>query len=592
MIEREPHKRRRDTDTRWPKGRGRPFRDRERRLSRKRAGRLRYDPQCDGGPSGVIRAPVVPFVWRGIEDRSRRACVGVGSGLVQQCLRRPSVGEPLRGDEESGEPNADNGLNALGRGWRRGRATYIANRCSTYLTFYQSALGLSFPTPRVGMLGCLKPCIHLAATLPIELKQSKEEMAMRYPAYREVQIGEPDANSEFFASLRTRKRAVFLDSFFTMPNLPLSDFETGAKYLIYGQKGIGKTSVLRYLQDSAGDASVEFIIFKKALLEEIDLADFSKIPLMVDEQEIQRFRHYHHLLKRMLIFILVSKLSNVSFVDDGISGVDDEPTRSLLTRIFGAGATDALKLAVDSASDVFNSLGVDLRKTTSDRVLLEGTRLLKRTNDSLLKYLVHRAKTNSKRIRVYVDEIHFAYRSEDSLQQDAMLVRDTILAVQSLNDRFAEEQVDIILYVAVRSEYLEHPIISTADINHAVESVGFELTYSNFPPTRSHPLFDLMYLRFRDAIGEGFDKDTFFVVYLSSIEADKFLKRTWSKPRDMIRFFSCAKKLYPNRSSLSMAEQNTVWRNYSQEAWKEIKSAASPFLPPPAISKFEETMRG
>ena len=415
---------------------------------------------------------------------------------------------------------------------------------------------------------------------------------MRYPAYRDIQIGEPDANSEYFASLRTKKRAVFLDSFFNMPSLPLSDFESGAKYLIYGQKGIGKTSVLRYLQDRAGDASVEFIIFKKALLEEIDLAEFSKIPLMVDEQEIQRFKHYHHLIKRMLIFIVLSKLSSTSVTDTDINEVDDESARSLLSRILGIGAADALKLAVDSASDVFNSLGVDLKRTTSDRVLLEGTRLLKRTNDSLLKYLIRRTKTRAVKIRIYVDEIHFAYRSEDSLQQDAMLVRDTILAVQSLNDRFAEEQVDIILYVAVRSEYLEHPIISTADINHAVESVGFELTYSNFPPVRSHPLFDLIYLRFRDAIGGNFDKDTFFVVYLSGIEEDMFLKRTWSKPRDIIRFFSCAKKLYPYRSSLSPVEQNTVWRNYSQEAWKEIKSAASPFLPPPAISRFEEALRG
>ena len=99
----------------------------ERRSSRKRAGRLRYDPQCDGDPSGVIREPAVPFTWRGIEYRSRRACAGVGSGLVPQCLRRPSVGGPPRGDEESGKHNADNNLDALHWRWRGARATYIAN---------------------------------------------------------------------------------------------------------------------------------------------------------------------------------------------------------------------------------------------------------------------------------------------------------------------------------------------------------------------------------------------------------------------------------------------------------------------------------
>ena len=217
---------------------------------------------------------------------------------------------------------------------------------------------------------------------------------------------------------------------------------------------------------------------------------------MIDEQEIQRFKHYHHMIKRMLIFIILSKMSKNGMTGPDTGDVDDESARTLLSRILGTSAADALKLAVDSAADVFGSLGVDLKRTTSDRVLLEGTRVLKRTNDSLLKFLVRRAKSKRVKIRIYVDEIHFAYRSEDSLQQDAMLVRDTILAVQSLNDRFAEEEIDIILYVAVRSEYLEHPIISTADINHAVESVGFELTYSNFPLAHSHPLFELIFFAF------------------------------------------------------------------------------------------------
>ena len=414
---------------------------------------------------------------------------------------------------------------------------------------------------------------------------------MRYPHYRHIAIGEPDANSEYFSSLRRRKRAVFLDSFFTMPNLPLSDFEIGAKYLIYGQKGIGKTSVLRYLQDRFGATESEFLIFKKALLEEIDLTDFSKIPLMLDEGELQHLKHYYHTIKRVLISIIISKLTAADKVKDADKTEVDEPVRPFLDRIVGRTAADTLRFAIDSASDIFASTEVSLENVTSGTVLLKGARTLKRNNDSLLEFLIRRAKHKGRRVRIYVDEIHFAYRSEDSLQQDAMLVRDTILAVQSLNDRFAQEGVDVIIYVAVRSEYLEHPIISTADINQAVESVGFELTYSNFPLTNSHPLFQLMYIRFRESIGTKLTKKSFFDIYMSGMDPGFFLRRTWSKPRDMIRYFASTKKLYPNRTSLSVSEQNTVWRNYAQEAWKEIKSAASPFLSPAAISRLEEELR-
>ena len=149
----------------------------ERRSSRKRAGRLRYDPQCGGGPSGVIREPTVPFTWRGSEYRSRRVCAGVGSGLEPQCLRRPSVGGSPRGDEESGKPNADNNFDALHRGWRGARVTYIASRsCNGFSTTVRA------PTWSVGRGGQpeVDALARLAVPLPVRrltlpelLKQSR-----------------------------------------------------------------------------------------------------------------------------------------------------------------------------------------------------------------------------------------------------------------------------------------------------------------------------------------------------------------------------------------------------------------------------------
>lgn len=140
-----------------------------------------------------------------------------------------------------------------------------------------------------------------------------------------------------------------------------------------------------------------------------------------------------------------------------------------------------------------------------------------------------------------------------------------ILAVQALNERFAEEKLDVVTYLAVRSEYLEHPLIATADINHTIESVGFELTWSNYPSSRKHPLFDLIVLRFKRSIGHRFEKQDFFNTYLANIDPVEFVERTWSKPRDFVRFFKCASKLYPNKTSLSPSQANAVWRNYAQE---------------------------
>ena len=76
----------------------------ERRSSRKRARRLRYDLRCGESPSGIIREPTATSTWRGIDERSGRACICAGCGLGSQYLRRQPVGGPLRGGESLEKP--------------------------------------------------------------------------------------------------------------------------------------------------------------------------------------------------------------------------------------------------------------------------------------------------------------------------------------------------------------------------------------------------------------------------------------------------------------------------------------------------------
>jgi len=411
-----------------------------------------------------------------------------------------------------------------------------------------------------------------------------------YPPYGEIEIGEPDANAEYFAALRKREAPIFLNCFQALPNFPEKSFDVGEKYVVFGQKGTGKTSVLRHLESRyRTDNATEFLIFKKSFIEEIDMQDFAKTPLLVDEEAIKRFKHFHHAIKRLLILICLSKILKK---DEEVekAEINDENARSLISSVASSSVGDVIRFGLDSIGSIFQSLGVDVKKATNEKVLIEGGRLVKRGNDDLLNFLMRIIKKKKKGIRIFLDEIHFAYRTEESLQQDAILVRDTILATQSLNDRFAEEGADIIVFLAVRSEYLEHPMIATADINHAVESVGFDLIWSHFPKNRGHPLFDIVYRRFEEALEKPLSRDKFFQIYMNNIDPISFLERTWSKPRDFIRFFRCAKNMYPGKSTLSVSESNAVWRAYSQEAWREIKSSASPFLPPSALTLFEETL--
>jgi hypothetical protein len=266
---------------------------------------------------------------------------------------------------------------------------------------------------------------------PRSRPQPRSRTIKRQP-FGKIQIGEPDANSEYFAALRGQYKPLFLNCFFSIPHFPEHEFSSGEKYLIYGQKGTGKTSALRYLesQTASGGAS-EFLIFKKSLLEEIDIHEFSKYPLMVDEEEIQKLKHYHHTIKRLLILIIVNKaFSQMRASDSELEHVEDEASRTLIKRISNSSIGDVLKFGMDSIKTIFQSTGFDIEKIASKKLLVDSAKLIKRNNDDLLTFLCRRLQRTPKTIRIYLDEIHFAYRSEESLQQDAILVRDTLFETQ------------------------------------------------------------------------------------------------------------------------------------------------------------------
>jgi hypothetical protein len=415
-------------------------------------------------------------------------------------------------------------------------------------------------------------------------------MTSQFLTLGEIQIGEPDANAEYFSALRGHREPLFLNAFLMTPHLPMKEIISGEKFILHGQKGTGKTASLRYIEKHARqNGPVEFLIFKKAFIEEIDLQAYAKLPLFVDEEEIKKFKHYHHALKRVFIYILLSLTLHDNREED-FSTLEDE-NKSLMSKLMTSKIGDVIKLAFDSLSSLIQVSTIDIGKFTDSKVLLDASKAIKRNNDDLLEFLCRRLSRFSKPVRLIIDEIHFAYRSEESLQQDAILVRDCIMAVHSLNDRFAQEDCNCAIYAAVRSEYLEHPIISTADINHSIESVGVNINWSTYSLNASHPLFSMLYNRFKAAMGRDFKMSQFMSVYFANMAPEMFLSRTWNKPRDFIRFFKCAKELFPGKSTLTESDSNSVWRRYAHDAWNEMKSSASPFLSPEALSILENTLR-
>jgi energy-coupling factor transporter ATP-binding protein EcfA2 len=408
---------------------------------------------------------------------------------------------------------------------------------------------------------------------------------------KEIRFGEPDANVEYINSLRSKTPPLYLQAWSRPEVQDYDDFANGQKFIITGHKGTGKTAILRHMDHTAAHSGyrTEFVVFKNEIIREAELLQVDNPTVngsIIDEENLKTSKFYYHAIKRVMVSLLISKLKS-----GDISSSDDKYESDLLTRLIGMGGKEALRSAFDSILNVVESVDINVEKATKGILKVDPSQLVKKANDDLLNRTVRLAKSQNAKVRLFFDEMHFAFRDKDTLRSDASLVRDTILAAQALNERFAEENIDVVVYLALRREFLDQPEIAQADIVHSVESYGSVVSWEHYPSTKSHPIFDFITLRFKAAIGPKFSKTKLMETYLRDIDPIDLLNYTWSKPRDIVRFFKAAQTIDGNTIVISPTKYKTILRLYSEQSWRECKSALAAFVPTDSITLLERGIK-
>ncbi|WP_374642493.1 P-loop ATPase, Sll1717 family [Tabrizicola sp.] len=405
-------------------------------------------------------------------------------------------------------------------------------------------------------------------------KKTEGASAQQRVLLSELVIGEPDANIEQTTAWRLRVQPIFQSHYYPLPNYNSSQFISGEKTFVLGQKGTGKTALLRNLQHQCASIGLmtEFIVFKSSILEETDLIQESQIAIFDDKKAAQA-KHYYHMLKRLVLLLIASRSKQGAF-DESSDLSDDD--RGLLSRIVGQDAASAIKNTFDSILSTFKAISIDMSNATGGKVDIDVSRKIKSMNDSLSKAVLQDAKRNGLRLRIFFDEVHFSYQSADGQLTNAMLVRDLLHVCTVLNSTFAEQQIDVILYAAVRSEFLMHPVIKELDSVHTVESASFSINWHEYPFNRDHPLFKFIAKRLVTRDG---GRATNPLTVLSGIDPGEFLSHTWAKPRDFVRFFRTAQALYPERWSLDRSRVKTVLNKYGELSWSELLASLASFIP-------------
>lgn len=210
---------------------------------------------------------------------------------------------------------------------------------------------------------------------------------------KDIDVGEPDANAEYHIALKRGKEPIYIQAYFDKHFSGMDELNEGAKFILFGQKGTGKTAILRRLEAiSKKDYKTQYVVFKKEILEEAELARVSISDyesLIIDEEQIKNTKFFYHSMKRLFLTLLLSKSQDL----------ESPPTNeswmlSLIDKIKDSGMGDIAISVTDSISSVLKSITVDIDKISGGKASLNASKAIKRSNDNYTKYCLSQIKNH------------------------------------------------------------------------------------------------------------------------------------------------------------------------------------------------------
>lgn len=398
---------------------------------------------------------------------------------------------------------------------------------------------------------------------------------------RDLQMGQTDAKNELIND-SPEERKLFCDSFLLPENVDINKFEDGSKYFILGFKGTGKTALLRYIDikfQEKGYAS-SFILFKSEFKEE-EKAAFKQVAntILIDKNTKDFAGHdftaiwelYFH--RQIVSYIEERKLDlfkadkeweqyrNYIHASQG----DSKEWSRLIPKL------NKGSLGVNAG--VFNAQ-VDMSWDESAIKHIKLSSYVNRANE-----LFKRLTPADKRLYIFVDELELSYGNSKQYKTDVALIRDLIVAINNLNIISLRRHYGLHIITAIRSEVLTSVTSLGKEINKPTQDFGVTMKWQlSGGSMQNHPLISIMVKRIQaseKSLGlEPSSAEEILKNYLPDkiqkmTPAEYILRRTWFRPRDIIRMLNLAKDMFGDEDMFTHKVFDGINKEYSSRCWTE-----------------------
>lgn len=418
---------------------------------------------------------------------------------------------------------------------------------------------------------------------------------------KDIYAGMPDAKDEIDIGQADK----FLESFVIPPELPIDKLLSGKKYFVAGYKGVGKTSILYYLQSEAqkrdNSACTSFIYFKSDFEEyrksQLDMVA-KKLTAIDVSGEIQpnkvEFLHIWRWIFFKKIVDDCDENSNGLFETDDVwdKFVEEVNKISFSSENKKVISLSSLCLTVSASQ----AEGLSAMASAKFERISNNENTFQKLIDIVEKCeeLFQHLKRTETPYYIFVDEMEAFYGDVELFKRDLTLIRDMLFTIHRIN---SYGKVHIIAAIRNEITYAMDRFIQTRELNKIMDgfSVPIKWSYSN-TNSYEHPIIKILMKRI--AIADGGKEQSFQDWFPSKVNnkdtVNYILDNGWYKPRDIVRFLTAAQNdsLHCNDSSFSQAAFDTLRKEYSRNSLSEIRQELQSLYTSEQIEMIIKLLRG
>lgn len=413
---------------------------------------------------------------------------------------------------------------------------------------------------------------------------------------KDIILGKTDAYNEFLSF----GKDICKHLFFEFPNTDINSLLEGEVYYICGEKGSGKTMLLKYIETILHDKEepifTSFIRFKKDVDDE-QRNTIKRTGTTVNNEETSSEETIDRVLpidnsnincvRAWQLYLIKNILFNLEKTEYGVFE-RDATWNNLCTLLHAAYGNNNSKKTAHTIIPKIKRGNVELNIANFAKISLdlewadpEKKSISFKSLANTVIQLFSELSPIENSIYVFVDELELSLKKNKQYERDIILIRDLVFAIQYLSETCIENGFNVHFLAAIRNEVYKAVQSMGTEINKPIHDFGIQISWlQKGGDIRDNPLLQM--LKKRIEYSEQYkgiisDQDIWERYFSKRVMRkpiyNYIINQTWNKPRDIIRLFSIIQKQYGEESFIDQRVFDGVKQQYSSESWEELVEA-------------------